>query len=217
MLEETFSGYSLSDLRSVHYRTVSTARAARAPSPAPFDYATQTARPAWFSPRVIWITASCPPLPLQCAQAWTDFPSSHQPQTRRRRTGAFRRVPTDRCPADGCRQFRRRHLGTVHSVPWHVGSLRNLHHCLLHSSVALTHFPRMDGKILFRILHHQRHLGPAPNRCRRSGVSRRPLHPGGHAGKRGSGRTADSSSTLPRATGVRRRRQLDRSISPAYT
>src|SRR5208337_4020188 len=84
--------------------------------------------------------------------------------------------------------------------------------------LALTHFPRMDGKILFRILHHQRRLGPRPNRCRRSGISRRPLYKGGHAGQRGSGGTADRAHalppSLPRGTGVRRRRQLDRRHLP---
>ncbi len=109
-------------------------------------------------------------------------------------------------------------LGSVHGIAWHVDSLRNPRRSFLHSFVALTYFPRMAGKILFRILHHQRHIGPCQNCRRRPDVSRRPLHQGDHAGQRGSGRTADRSSSLscrfPFTTRVRGKKARKHPLTP---
>jgi hypothetical protein len=61
----------------------------------------------------------------------------------------------------------------------------------------VSHLPRMDGKILFRILYPQRHNRPASDRCRRPGVSCRHLHSRRHADQCGAGWTSHRSDALP--------------------
>ena len=122
---------------------------------------------------VIQVTACSPLLPLQYVKHGRIF-HSHQPQTRHRCAGAFRRVPAGCAAADGCGQSRRWHLGTVHGVARHLDSLRDLRYRLYHSFVAPRPFPGMDGKILFRILHYQRQ----PRACSEPLLATRRFTPG---------------------------------------
>lgn len=87
-----------------------------------------------------------------------------QPQARDRRAGAFHRLSPDCDAPDASLESGHGRLGGIFGFVRHLDSLWNLRHRLRNSSVAVRHFARLDGEILFRLLHYQCHFRTAANR-----------------------------------------------------